>query len=43
MPELMIICEEVALIFGQHDMSNLDNARRGLKIVQLGRAEAVSV
>jgi len=43
MPELMIICEEVALIFGQHDMTNLDNARRGLKIVQLGRAEAVSV
>lgn len=43
MPELMIICEEVALIFGQHDMTNLDNARRGLKVVQLGRAEAVSV
>lgn len=43
MPELMIICEEVALIFGQHDMTNLDDARRGLKIVQLGRAEAVSV
>ncbi|GAB3429152.1 hypothetical protein [Flindersiella endophytica] len=43
LPEIMILCEEVALIFGQHDVSNAANARRGLKIVQLGRSEAVSV
>lgn len=43
LPEIMIICEEVALIFGQHDMANLPNARLGLQIVQLGRSEAVDV
>ncbi|GAB3428444.1 hypothetical protein [Flindersiella endophytica] len=43
LPEIMILCEEVALIFGQHDVSNATNARLGLKIVQLGRSEAVSV
>ena len=43
MPELMLICEEVALIFGQHEMANYGNAKLGLTIVQLGRAEAVSV
>lgn len=43
MPELMLICEEVALIFGQHDVANYGNAKLGLTIVQLGRAEAVSV
>jgi hypothetical protein len=36
-------CEEVALIFGQHDVSNAANARLGLTIVQLGRSEAVPV
>jgi hypothetical protein len=43
MPDLMLICEEVALIFGQHDVANCGNAKLGLTIVQLGRAEAVSV
>jgi hypothetical protein len=43
LPEIIILCEEVALIFGQHDVSNATNARLGLKIVQLGRSEAVSV
>ncbi|MQA04285.1 MAG: hypothetical protein GEV07_16685 [Streptosporangiales bacterium] len=43
LPEVMIVCEEVALIFGQHDMANLPNARLGLQIVQLGRSEAVDV
>jgi hypothetical protein len=43
LPEIMIICEEVALIFGQHDVTNVPNARIGLQIVQLGRSEAVDV
>lgn len=43
LPEIMIVCEEVALIFGQHDVANLPNARLGLQLVQLGRSEAVDV
>lgn len=43
MPELMLICEEVALIFGQHEIANYGNAKLGLTIAQLGRAEAVSI
>ncbi|WP_460521708.1 hypothetical protein [Flindersiella endophytica] len=29
LPEVMILCEEVALIFGQHDVSNAANAGAG--------------
>lgn len=43
LPEVMVICEEVALIFGQHDMANVANTRVGLQVVQLGRSEAVDV
>ncbi|MQA82934.1 MAG: hypothetical protein GEV10_31530 [Streptosporangiales bacterium] len=43
LPEIMILCEEVALIFGQHEMGNLANSRLGLQIVQLGRSEAVDM
>lgn len=42
-PALIIICEEVAMIFGQRDTSNYKRAARGMDVVQLGRSEAVDV